>query len=83
MFRFLKRKPITRRMEYLKFGFVKTATIQHFCPRCKEVLNAGPNYQPNYCDRCGQRVAFDGVVWTPEESLGYASDEERSTKEVV
>ena len=40
------------------------------CPRCGEVLNAGPDYQPNYCERCGQRISFEGVKWKEKKSWG-------------
>jgi len=35
-------------------------------------MNAGPNYQPRYCDQCGQRVSFNGVIWKEDRHLGYA-----------
>ena len=49
------RKPIARKITYLKYGFVITEHENHYCPRCNHVLNAGPNYQPKYCNQCGQK----------------------------
>lgn len=56
-------RPIERIQTYLKYGFVMMEHQYMDCPRCGHVLNAGPNYQPKYCDQCGQRVTFDGVEW--------------------
>lgn len=66
------RKPIARKITYLKFGFVITEQENHYCPRCNHVLNAGPNYQPKYCDQCGQKVSFIGIKWKTEKEFGYA-----------
>lgn len=70
------RKPIAREITYMKFGFVITEHENHYCPRCSHVLNAGPNYQPKYCDQCGQRVSFNGVIWKEDRHLGYISEKE-------
>lgn len=67
------RKPITRIETYLKFGFVITEYECHICPKCGNVLNAGPNYQPNYCEQCGQHITFAEIDWKPERILGYLS----------
>lgn len=66
------RKPIARKITYLKFGFVITECENHYCPRCNHVLNAGPNYQPKYCDQCGKKVSFTGIKWKEDVELGYA-----------
>ena len=67
----IARKPIPRTETYLKYGFVITEHEFYLCPTCGHVLNAGPNYQPAYCDQCGQRVIFDGVDWKEDKTLGY------------
>lgn len=66
------RKPIARKITYLKFGFVITEQENHYCPRCNHVLNAGPNYQPKYCDQCGQKLNFFGIKWKEDKKLGFA-----------
>lgn len=80
--KWLDRKPVARTMTYIKFGFVIT---EHHCygyPRCGEILNAGPNYQPRYYDRCGQKINHSGAEWKEERQLGYAerSNEHESVK---
>lgn len=70
--KWIARKPLTRTRQYLKYGFVTTEYECHDCPRCGGTLNAGPNYQPRYCDRCGQKIDFSGAEWTEERQLGYA-----------
>lgn len=77
MFRFFKRKPQTKRVTYNKFGFVITETTYCYCPKCNEVLNAGPNYQPKNCSNCGQKLDFRGMQWKPDKQLGYAKEEVR------
>lgn len=72
MLRYIARKPITQLGTYLKFGFVITEHESHLCPRCRCVLNAGPNYQPKYCDQCGQKVSFKGIEWKEDKELGFA-----------
>lgn len=71
MFRYIARKPIPQMGTYLKFGFVITEYESHLCPRCRCVLNAGPNYQPKYCDQCGQKVSFKGTEWKEDKELGF------------
>ena len=63
--------PIPKTETYLKFGFVITKVEHYYCPRCRHLIDAGPLYQPRYCDQCGQRVKFDDVVWKEEETIGY------------
>jgi len=72
MLKNIARKPIPKMETYLKYGFVITEHEKHLCPRCKSVLNAGPNYQPRYCDQCGQRISFSSVKWKEDRELGYA-----------
>lgn len=64
-------KPIPEIETYLKYGFVVTEYEKHLCPRCRSVLNAGPDYQPNYCSQCGQKVSFNGMKWKEDKELGY------------
>ena len=70
------RKPIARKITYLKFGFVITEHENHYCPSCNHVLNAGPNYQPRYCDQCGQKLTFARIEWKEEKELGFAEGRE-------
>ena len=68
------KKPNARKITYLKYGFVRTECENYHCPRCNQVLNAGPNYQPRYCDQCGQKVTFAGIEWKDEKELGFAKE---------
>lgn len=74
--RFIARKPIVKTGTYNKFGFVITLHEFCCCPKCKSILNAGPEYQPNYCDNCGQKIDFSDVVWKEEKSIGYVERDE-------
>ena len=65
------RKPIAKKSTYLKYGFVITEHEYYHCPRCKNILNAGPNYQPKYCDQCGQKIKFSGIKWKEDKELGF------------
>lgn len=69
------RKPIARENSYLKFVFVITEHENHYCPRCNHVLDSGPNYQPRYCDQCGQKVNSKGTEWKKDKELGFAMGE--------
>lgn len=64
-------RPVPRVDNYLKFGFVITEHEYYDCPRCKKALNAGPNYQPKYCENCGQKVSFNGIKWREDKEIGY------------
>lgn len=64
-------KPVQRSETHTKYGLVLIKVENYFCPRCRHVLSAGPMYQPRYCDQCGQRVRFDGIVWKAPETIGY------------
>ena len=70
MFKFIAKKPIVTFKTYNKFGFSPYRYQGFDCPRCHGILNAGPNYQPHYCDKCGQKVDFSGIEYVPEEYLG-------------
>lgn len=65
-------RSVSKIERYMKYGFAITEYERHYCPRCGNVLNAGPNYQPKYCERCGQKVSFEGIKWGEEKTLGYA-----------
>ncbi len=65
-------EPVERIGRYPKYGFAITEHQYMDCPRCGHVLNAGPEYQPRYCDQCGQRVSFEGIIWKGDRHLGYA-----------
>lgn len=77
------KKVISRRGSYLKYGFVKTETTYYLCPTCGNGLNAGPNYQPKFCDQCGEEISFEGIEWEPDKTLGYAEYEKNALEEVI
>lgn len=70
-FRSTAGKPVVRTDTYLKYGFILTEQECYCCPKCRAVLNAGPNYQPKYCGQCGQKVSFEGTDWKEERTLGF------------
>ena len=74
--RFVARKPIIKHGTYIKYGFAIMRHQYCTCPSCRSVLNAGPNYQPNYCSECGQRVDFAYVQWEEEIPIGRIRKEE-------
>lgn len=64
-------RPVINKSTYLKFGFVVTEHENYYCPRCKSVLNAGPDYQPRYCGQCGQKINFSKIEWKEDRELGF------------
>ena len=63
--------PKIKFVEYNKYGFVKTIYQSFSCPVCDEILDAGPNYQPKHCSKCGQKLDFSLVEFVPEKFVGY------------
>lgn len=74
--KFWKRKPIMKTGTYNKYGFVKTECTVYCCPRCENILNAGPNYQPNCCVVCGQMIDYSDISWIADKELGYVERRE-------
>lgn len=72
----IARKPESRIETILKYGFAITECEKYLCPRCGSILNAGPNYQPKYCDQCGQKVSFKGAEWKEEKELLFVEGRE-------
>ena len=70
------KRPVPEKGTYLKYGFVVTRYEKYLCPECRNVLDAGPNYQPRYCDQCGQKINFKGIAWKSEEILGFTERKE-------
>lgn len=85
MLKWIARNPIERTMRYKKYGFVVTESQRFGCPRCGGRLNVGPNYQPKYCEQCGQKLNFTGIEWKPDREIGFAErrDEDESVKNRV
>lgn len=71
VFKWIERKPVVKIQTYLKFGFVVTEHECHLCPRCGSVLNAGPDYHPQYCSECGQKISFKGILWREDKEIRY------------
>lgn len=69
MTRLRRLRPMVGGIVYSKYGFVETEHQVCYCPACGELLNAGPNYQPRYCDHCGQALTFDGIMWEPDRDV--------------
>ncbi len=69
MLKSIARKPVAKTETYLKYGFVIVECEKYLCARCGSVLSAGPNYQPKYCDQCGQKVSFKGIEWKKDRDL--------------
>lgn len=75
------RKPIESTIRYKKYGFAYVESKVYRCPKCGDILNAGPNYQPKYCGECGQKLDFSSAKWEPERELGYKEEELDYAKE--
>lgn len=71
------RRPMIETEIYLKYGFAVMEHETHRCPKCGNILNAGPNYYPRYCSQCGQKVDFMGIKWKEDRELRF---EERSLR---
>lgn len=69
------RKPIESTIRYMKYGFVHVERKMYRCPKCGELLSAGPDYQPKYCGECGQKLDFSDAKWESEKILGYKEEE--------
>jgi predicted nucleic acid-binding Zn ribbon protein len=63
--------PIEEEYKYDKFGFIETLAVRYHCPTCNNILNAGPNYRPTCCDKCGQLINFDKIVFKADKFLKY------------
>lgn len=59
----------------IKYGFVKMEHEYCCCPKCRNILNAGPNYQPEFCDRCGQALDFSNTEWEEDKRIGFLKPE--------
>ena len=70
--------PITRFKRYRKFGFVLTEVQMAYCPSCRKQLNAGPNYVPERCSKCGQLIDWGNYSWREEEFIKYTSKDDNS-----
>ncbi len=62
-------KPIITKREYMKWGFVPTRFQAFICPACNDVLNAGRDYQPRFCAKCGAKLDFTGITFEDDEDL--------------
>ena len=74
MFKEKAMKPVEKIEKYLKYGFIITECQHVDCPRCSTTLNAGPRYQPRYCDQCGQKLDFSEIEWKEDQELGFAKE---------
>lgn len=83
VFKGIIRRPVPKIQTYLKYGFVIMEHDIYCCPRCGKTLNAGPDYQPQYCSECGQRVTFAEVKWREDRKKCYASVEEEEKYESI
>ncbi len=63
----IAKTPLVEFDTYKKFGNLPTKYQKFICPKCKNVINAGPNYQPRYCSSCGQKLKFDNIEYVNEE----------------
>ena len=70
--KFIARKPVVKTRVYKRYGLVCVEYKPCYCPRCRNILNAGPNYQPKYCSECGQKIDFSEVKWEEERILEHA-----------
>lgn len=75
------KKPIESTIRYMKYGFVRIESKVYRCPKCGDILNAGPGYQPKYCGECGQKLDFSNAKWEQEREVGYKEEEFDYAKE--
>lgn len=73
--KFVARRPVIKVETYCRKGLYVERATRYYCPHCSHIQSAGPNYQPRYCDRCGQKINFDGIEWKETEFIGYAFEE--------
>lgn len=82
MIKWIARKPEVEKRAYLKYGLYPMRSRVCMCPRCFRTLNAGPNYQPKYCDQCGQRLTFEGIEWEKDEEFEQAAERGEANESV-
>lgn len=68
-------KPVAITRIHIKYGFVKVKQEYYICPICRNVLNAGPDYQPEHCDKCGQALDFSETEWKEDRQIGFIEPE--------
>lgn len=76
-------EPLTRFKKYRKYGFCLTRAQYSYCPVCNAILNAGPNYMPDRCDKCGQLIDWKDYKWSPEEFIKYMPKDDDSEDDNV
>ena len=47
----------------------------HYCPVCGGALNAGPDYYPDFCEKCGQALDFSETEWKEDRQIGFIEPE--------
>ena len=80
MFRDKAKKPIFETKTYIKYGFVIMEREYTYCPNCRDIIDAGPEHQPNYCGNCGQKIDFNGAKWKKEKQLGFLEGQKEGFK---
>lgn len=68
-------KPVSKIEIIVRYNFVKLEHECHYCPVCGSVLNAGPNYHPNFCEKCGQALDFSETEWKEDRRIRFVEPE--------
>lgn len=68
-------KPVSKIEVIVRYNFVKLEHESYYCPVCGSVLNAGPNYHPNFCEKCGQALDFSETEWKEDRRIGFVEPE--------
>ena len=68
-------RPVSKVEIISRYNFVKLEHEYHYCPACSSVLNAGPNYHPNFCEKCGQALDFSETEWKEDRQIGFVAPE--------
>lgn len=68
-------KPVSKVEVIVRYNFVKLEHEYHYCPVCGSVLNAGPNYHPDFCEKCGQALDFSETEWKEDRRIGFVEPE--------
>ena len=68
-------KPVSKTEIVIRYNFVKLEHEYHYCPACGGTLNAGPDYYPDFCEKCGQALDFSGTEWKEDRQIGFVEPE--------
>ena len=71
----IAKKPVSKTGIVIRYNFVKLEHEYHYCPVCGGALNAGPDYYPDFCEKCGQTLDFSRTEWKEDRQIGFVEPE--------